>query len=147
MSVSENTKPFGLLLAFTLVSTTLSGCDQLFNYAVACIDDDQPELSPGALPNPILNQVYNESISVAIRNEPYDDSYDYTFKLSGEFPTGMQASATGRNFRLFGTPTEMGIFNFEVSVTVEPGSGISNNTEGLCSIFDRKFYQWTIQPM
>jgi hypothetical protein len=125
---------------------SLSGCGPLADLVLDCIDDDQPELSPSTLPNPILNQVYNQVIHVGIRNEPYDDRFDYTFTLSGNIPTGMQIEVLGRDFRLIGTPTELGDFGFTVRVDVE-GNNITNDTTGLCSTTDSQSYRWTVQMM
>jgi len=130
-----------------LVSPVLSSCDALIDYAIDCIDNDKPELRPAELPNPILNQAYNQSISVSIRNEPYDDSFTYLFEFSGNFPTGIQATSSGRIVSIFGTPTVLGEFQFNVTVRVEAGVGLASDTHGLCSTVDSEYYSWSIQPM
>lgn len=113
--------------------------------AVACIDNDKPVLR-GALPNPVLNQEYNGIIHVGIRNEPYDDSYDYTFELYGDFPPGMTTEYAGRQIRLMGTPTMPGEYNFKIRVQVEDGPYGENRTQGLCFTVDNERFQWTVQP-
>ncbi len=147
MSFSGTKRRYSSLLTVLLLSTALSGCDQLFNIAVACIDDDRPVLSPKELPNPILNQEYNEVIHVGIRNEPRDDRFDYTFTLTGNLPMGMQSESIGRDLRLFGIPTALGDYKFSVRVEIENGANGYNNTEGLCSTIDSEDYQWAVQVM
>jgi len=112
--------------------------------AIACIDNDKPVLS-ATLPNPVLNQAYSGLVHVGIRNEPYDDSYDYTFELSGHLPPGIRTVSAGRQLRLAGTPKEPGEYNFKIKVTVEDGPYGSNDTAGLCYTVDNESFQWSIQ--
>lgn len=130
-----------------LLSTALTGCEQLLDYAIDCIDNDKPELSPATLPNPILNQEYFENIHVGIRNEPFDDNFAYAFTVSGNFPAGLQTESVGRDLRVFGTPIELGDFQFDVKVQVGEGSRGLSNVEGLCSTIDTQSYEWEIQPL
>lgn len=130
-----------------LLSSTLVACDSLIDLALDCIDNDRPVLSPIFLPNPILNQVYNQTVHVRIRNEPFDDSFDYAFQLEGSLPTGLQTQVSGRDLRIFGTPTVLGDFNFVVRVRVLDNPAGFNNTQGLCSTIDTNGYEWTVQPV
>jgi len=138
---------FFAVLFIILLSPAISGCDVLWDAAIDCIDNDKPVLSPGVLPNPILNQVYEGRVHVGIRNEPYDDRFNYRFRLSGSFPPGMQTEAVKRDFFISGTPTELGDYTFTVQVTVEDEYFGDDSTSGLCSTIDRQTYNWTIQPM
>ncbi len=141
--MNKSIKQFNRIAAMFFLSLAVSGCDSLSD----CIDNDGPELSPPNLPNPILNQEYNQEVHVGIRNEPNDDRFSYEFTLSGNIPDGMQVSAAGRDLSLFGTPIELGDFNFGVTVKVVEPSQSSNQTSGLCSTIDRINYQWTVQMM
>jgi len=118
MSFSRTLQRHRSLSMVVLLCSVLSGCDQIFDSLIDCIDGDKPVLE-GALPSPILNQEYNEGITVGIRNEPYDDLFNYRFELTGNLPVGIQQSSTGRSFRLFGTPIETGEYNFRISVQVK----------------------------
>lgn len=131
--------------AILLVSLTLTACDQLSDWAIDCLDDDQPELAPTSLPNPILNQEYSETIVASIRNEPYDDSFSYTFQLLGSIPKGLQTETVRRELRIFGTPTELGDFNFSITVEVTDGGRGTSNISGLCSTIDTEKYEWSVQ--
>ncbi len=138
---------FKAQLLFIFLTPVLSGCDPLWDLAIDCIDDDRPVLSPAVLPNPILNQVYEDRVHVGIRNEPYDDSFDYTFRVSGQFPPGIQRDTVGRDLRIYGTPTALGDYSFTVRVDVIDSASRPNSTSGLCSTTDEQTYSWTIQPM
>lgn len=135
------------LSATLLLTSVLGGCGPLVDLALDCIDDDQPELSPGTLPNPVLNQEYDATIHVGIRNEPYDDRFRYRFTLTGDLPMGLQTEAVGRDLQLFGTPIELGDFRFTVRVEVESRNTLAGDTDGLCSTVDSRSYRWTIQMM
>jgi len=130
------------LCTIFLLGFTLSGCESL----VDCIDDDQPVLA-GALPNPVLNQVYDHGLTVGIRNEPNDSRFAYNFSLQGSIPAGMSYRSSGQTFRFTGTPTTTGTYDFSVSVRVEDALLGSNDTGGLCSTFDSESFQWTVQVM
>jgi len=126
-------------------SFVLSACDELIDLAVDCVDDDKPELRPTMLANPVLNQLYDELILVSIRNEPFDDSFDYQFTLTGELPEGIETESDGRTFRLLGTPIELGEYRFSVRVDVIGTDNLFNNTNGLCLTTDTRNYIWNIQ--
>lgn len=134
-----------LTIAGALCALSLGGCDYFFDAAIDCIDNDRPILSPNILPNPTLNQTYSGLIQVSIRNEPRDDNFDYLFTTLGDLPEGIQIESSGRDFRLFGTPIELGDFNFSVRVQVRGTPGSFNDTSGLCSTVDTNNYQWSIQ--
>ena len=131
------------IAAIILLSLALSGCDSITD----CLDNDGPELSPSTLPNPTLNQEYNQVVHVGIRNEPNDDRFNYEFTLSGRIPEGLQSTSAGRDMSIFGTPIELGNFDFSVTVEVVERSISSTQTQGLCSTTDRINYQWSVQVM
>lgn len=123
----------------------LSACDELLDLAVDCLDGDKPQLRPAILANPVLNQLYDETILVSIRNEPFDDSFAYRFTLTGELPGGIETDIEGRNFRLLGTPIELGEYRFSVRVDVTGTDNPFNNTDGLCLTTDTSNYIWNIR--
>ena len=134
-----------LLIVGALSAMSLGGCEFFIDAAIDCIDNDRPVLSPNILPDPILNQTYSELIRVSIRNEPRDDNFDFLFTTIGDLPEGIQVESAGRDFRLFGTPIELGDFSFSVRVEVRGTPGSFNDTSGLCLTVDTNSYQWSIQ--
>jgi len=137
----------------TVVDTTVdvvvdavvhTATDVVLDTFIDCIDNDRPVLE-GVLPNPVLNQEYNAVVHVGIRNEPYDNAFDYTFELVGHYPEGMQTEINGRQFKLTGIPAMAGEYNFNIRVKVEDGPYGAKDTAGLCSTIDDEPVQWTIQ--
>lgn len=135
-----NTKIPHLLLTTLL----LTGCD----HAIDCIDDDGPVFNQKTLTPPILNQVYENQISVSIRNEPLDDQYRYDFSYTGTLPNGISTRSAGRIFQFEGTPTELGAFEIEVFVQVG-GDNLFNeilaDDSGLCFTTQRQKYILDVQ--
>lgn len=123
----------------------MAGCDQLIDLALDCIDRDGPEFNKTLLISPVLNQVYTETITVSIENEPLDDRFDYDFAISGRLPTGLQTEEIGRQLIFSGTATELGAFQFQVSVEVSHRNG--NLDSGLCFTTESQAYQLTVLSM
>ncbi len=99
---------FRLTLAGSVLLIT--GCDGL------CIINNGPQFNKTTLQQPILNQVYLETIEASIKNDALDDEYYYTFHTSGDLPAGLIFSSDNRTATISGTPTELGSFSFTVSV-------------------------------
>lgn len=124
-----------LIPAMVLLSPLVSSCDILLDQALDCIDDDGPVFNKSILASPVLNQVYNETITVTIENEPRDDRFLYDFNFSGSLPegiTGRQEGTNGRRWFLSGTPIETGTFEFRLYVSVDEPSRFEDENSGLC---------------
>ena len=93
----------------------------------------------------MLNQVYSETITVAINNEPRDDNFIYDFGFTGELPAGVTGMANGRNYLLSGTPTEQGTFRFTIFVTVD--DSLDPVESGLCFYNASRSFEFTVQPL
>jgi hypothetical protein len=117
------------------------GCES----AIDCFDNDGPEFKTASISDPVLNQVYSETITVAINNEPRDDNFLYEFRLQGRLPAGVTGSDTGRRYLLDGTPTELGTFRFTVYVSVD--DSIEPSRSGLCFYNASRTYEITVQPL
>jgi len=118
-----------------------SGCES----AIDCLDNDGPEFDTSSIGNPVLNQVYSETIVVSINNEPRDDNFLYEFNLQGELPDGVTGFSAGRNYVLNGTPIEEGTFRFTVYVTVN--DSLLPAESGLCYYTTSRTYEITVQPL
>lgn len=121
------------------------GCEPLLDLALDCIDRDGPEFNKSLLISPVLNQVYAETITVSIENEPLDDRFDYEFAISGQLPAGLQTDEIGRQLIFSGTATETGEFPFQVSVEVSHRNG--NLDSGLCYTTESQAYRLTVLAM
>jgi len=112
-----------LLLAPLLMSSTLLiGCGPLSDLLFDCIDDDGPILRPTTIPDPVLNQTYDVTITASIENEPFDNSFDYDIVVSRTLPPGLVADIFERRVRISGAATELGAYSIDVGVSVtDPG--------------------------
>jgi hypothetical protein len=112
-------------LLILLSTGLLTSCDILLDQALDCIDDDRPVFDLSVLPQAILNQEYDTTVTASIKREANDDWYNYAFKIEGDLPHGiLMSSDRGSRYALFsGTPTELGEFGFLLKVIVtEPDS-------------------------
>lgn len=131
----NNIARFYRVFSIAVSTVLLTGCDAVFD----CLDKDGPTFDTTTLLPAVLNQEYTDSIFVSVENEPFDDRFDYNFTLlSGNFPMGITAQATGRTLVLSGTATELGNHQFRINVTVD--DGLTDAQSGLCfRVRDREF--------
>jgi len=127
----------GLMVSVTF---TLGGCDVITD----CLDDDGPVFNRSTLPPATLNQVYTETIVASIENEPRDDNFDYSWSITdGALPVGITTMVSGRRYTLSGTPIELGVYDFQVNVTVD--DGLDSESSGLCYRNRSKNFQLQVQ--
>jgi large repetitive protein len=82
--------------------------------ATGTILNDDVQVSPGSLPNPMVGAAYSQTLSASGGTGPY------SFAVSaGGLPTGLTLTTGGV---LSGTPTEAGSFSFTISATDSTGS-------------------------
>lgn len=142
----------------TLAGTLLlSSCVPVTDALFDCIDNDGPVLSPRAIPNPVLNQSYDQRITASVKNEPNDDAFFYDIVVSRTLPEGLIADVFERQVRITGAATELGTFDIDISVAVEDPSfigingGFNNNSNfnntngsGLCFVQTQRLYRITV---
>jgi hypothetical protein len=66
-----------------------------------------------------LNLPYNQVITAEVKNDAFDDAYDYFFDVVGDLPQGLEIIYFYRRIEIVGTPLETGRFNFTVYLSVE----------------------------
>lgn len=133
-----------------LTSLSVTGCDALLDNALDCLDSDGPEFDKRTIETPVLNQVYQDVVSVRIENEPRDDRFSYDIRVQGSLPAGLiaeQVPSTGRQLFISGTPTELGMFSFTLFVAVENGVQGFSDTSGLCYTTRSRIFEVTVAPM
>ena len=126
-------KVLTLLLLLTFLS--FFSCQD----ALECIINKHPELSNQPLANAQVDQLYSETITAQIKNEPSDDNYNYYFSIEGALPSGMEFFIDYRTIIIEGTPLVSGTYKFTVRLTVEQADNYSddcentlNDCDGLC---------------
>lgn len=107
----------------------LSGCENPLD----CLIDDRPVLNLASLEQPVLNQEFNASIGVSIKNDVLDDSYRYTWTLSGTLPPGISYRTDHRDLIFSGTATALGTYPYRVNVHVSDRYNWSDPDEGRAS--------------
>lgn len=134
-------KIFSLFLLLTFLS--LISCQDILE----CIINRHPELSNQPLASAQVDQLYSETITAQIKNEPMDDNYDYYFSIDGELPRGIEYYIEYRAIILEGIPLVSGTYNFTVRLTVEQSYNYSdtcenslNDCDGLCNESTSKVY-------
>jgi len=137
---NSQTRLAGLALSAALMLAA-TGCESV----VDCLDNDGPEFVRGISENPVLNQVYRQTLTVSINNEPRDDNFRYRFTFSGDLPAGVSTATSGRNFIIDGTPTETGTFAFTVFVEVD--DSLAPSESGLCFYSTSRSFEITVQPL
>lgn len=130
----------------------LCGCDVLEDEIYDCIDDDGPVFETRSLPDAYLNEPYQATITIAIENEPFDDSYQYDIEYTATLPPGLSILIQQRRIILSGIPTAAGQYPLSFSVEVSLPEGYSStNFDGdyddgddLCHSYANKSYQLTV---
>ena len=108
------TKKYASLALIFVFSSILVGCEDPLD----CIIDDRPVLNTQKLSQPILNQVFDASITVSVQNNIHDDQYYYDWRLEGALPSGVSYSIDKRVLTFSGTPTALGRYSYSVNVYV-----------------------------
>lgn len=143
-----------LIIAFVILAP-LSGCDQIADNLIDCLDSDGPRFASRDLPMPVLNQEYFAEVVASVENEPNDDSFFYTFEIDGMLPEGIMARqrSNGERRLIFeGTAIEQGTFDFDVTVFIDDPGELSTGlfeptTSGLCNNALRRDFQLTVAPI
>jgi len=99
----------------TILFLSLLSCDEVFE----CMLGLEPEINEPSVDQAFIGEPYFDTISAEVKNEPFDNAYDYYFDVVGELPEGIDILFFYRRIELTGTPTEAGRFNFTVYLTVE----------------------------
>lgn len=110
----RNTKKHASTVLLITTSLLLVGCEDPLD----CLIDDRPVLDTQKLNQPVLNQVFDASISVSVKNNPHDDLYDYDWRIEGALPPGVSYTIDKRLLMFFGTPTSLGSYPYSVNVYV-----------------------------
>lgn len=127
-------------IAIITCSFMLVGCE-----ALDCIIDNHPEFSKTNVRQATLNQVYEDTIKVSITNSYMDNEYSHTFNLVGDLPPGISYNESRGDINIFGTPTELGDFPFQLSVTASDTAIYPDDSpEELCSDTESQSMVFTV---
>jgi len=128
----------------------VGGCDVLFDSALDCIDSDGPTFDRRELAQPVLNQVYSETVTARIENEPRDDRFLYEFDVLGELPPGItwrQLAGSSRRVAFEGTATELGTYEITLVVAVDEPFLDDTINSGLCYTTRSRRFDLVVEPL
>jgi len=133
------------VIAVILAIALLSGCSE----STRCIGGKVPQFDTAALANPVLNQVYSQVIRASLKNSVEDDLYRYSFTLTGELPTGLSTRQDDRRFIFEGTPTVLGVFPLELTVTLRNENNLfdSADVDELCRSSSTVAYELNVSTL
>ena len=142
-------KKIHIIILVTIAAICFNSCSEIFD----CFASTKPELESKILLTGIQGTSYEDSIKASVKNTSNDNSFYYYFSIEGNFPPGLDYSENGRNFRIHGTPVQVGTYTFKVIVTIEymesddPDSGFWEDNNRICFGNDTvtKNYTITIQ--
>jgi len=119
-------------------------CEEFINEALDCILKVMPKLPDKQLADGEIGYKYFESIKASAINSSRDDSWGYSFVITGNLPTGVEYDIDHRTIFISGQPTDKGVFRFKVNLMI--GNGIMENDDGICFSDDstEKTYSITI---
>ena len=119
-------------------------CEEIINEAFDCILKVMPKLPDKQLTDGEIGYKYFDSIKASEINESNDDSWGYSFVITGNLPTGVEYEIDHRTIFISGQPTKKGVFRFKVNLTI--GNGLIENDDGICFSDDstEKTYSITI---
>ena len=124
---------------------SLTGCDDVID----CNINKSPELQDKVLATGLINEYYSDFINAEIKNEPNDDDYGYYFEVYGDLPEGIEISFDYRRVYFEGIPTQSGVFNITIYLSVDPPLYYDYDTDeyedSLCSYTTTKGYTIRIQ--
>tara|TARA_B100000809_G_scaffold252094_1_gene286375 strand:+ start:3061 stop:3492 length:432 start_codon:yes stop_codon:yes gene_type:complete len=114
-----------LLFLFTI--STFYGCD------TELIEDclffqAKPRMYDISRGTAEMNTTYFSEIVGYVKNHD-NDNFEYEFEIDGSLPPGIRHLTDGNSFKLYGAPTQTGVFTFDVTLTISQDENIVFNDD------------------
>ncbi|WP_133067248.1 hypothetical protein [Flagellimonas pacifica] len=116
-----------------------SSCDEIHE----CIFNINPEIHNKRLDIGVLGVEYYDVITAEVSNEVFDNDYIYDFDVYGDLPPGIFLDFDRRSIEIYGTPEEVGVYRFEVELSVESYDEYGYDGSPTCE--DSTVREFTIQ--
>ncbi|MFK7855472.1 MAG: hypothetical protein AB8B79_15220 [Granulosicoccus sp.] len=138
-------RKFASLVLGVWAVLVLSGCSD----SILCVGGKVPQFDTIELTPAVLNQEYTHVIRASVRNSVSDDQYRYSFSLIGDLPEGVTSRQDDRRYIFEGTPTSLGEFSLQLTVTLDEENNFFNtvSVNDLCRRSETVSYQLTITTM
>ena len=106
-----------------------------------CNDKIVPKLPKQNMLNGKVGESYFVTISAYVKNAD-EETFEYKFSQTGDFPPGLSYRASGRVFEIYGTATKSGTYTFKVKVELQ--NVITGVGDGFCFGKDYDNQRYTI---
>ncbi|OBX26295.1 putative Ig domain-containing protein [Gelidibacter algens] len=103
-------------LLFVLAFVLCLSCENILE----CIINRSPEIPDTAFVVGNVDSYYYQELTSEIKNEPRDEAYGYSYRISGNLPDGLEMYANNRTLSIEGTPKTSGTFTFTIHLYVDP---------------------------
>lgn len=86
-----------------------------------------------------------------VRNHE-DEDFEYDFELDGDLPNGIRYETCDNTFKLYGAPTQSGVFTFDLIMNISQEDNVSNgdgtDSDDICpfNVQETKSFSITISP-
>ena len=127
-----------LILPFLFFSYS---CEMLTDELMECNDKIVPKLPRKNMLIGKVGSSYSEIISAYIQNAD-EETFEYKFSKTGDFPPGLSYRTSGRVFEIYGTANKSGTYTFKVKVELQ--NVITGVGDGFCFGKDYDNQRYTI---
>ncbi len=129
-----------ILFVFALF---LFSCEDLIN----CVIPRSPELSDKEFPVGSTQSYYYTEVRAEIKNEPFDNDYDYFFEIENDLPLGLDFYVNNRTLSIEGDPIIPGTYTVKILLFVEGPfrDGFDGDNAQLCEDTTSKVYTLIIE--
>ena len=110
----------------------------------------KPRMSAITESNGAVGVTYFSEVIGSVRNHK-DGNFDYDFEINGNLPNGIRYEACDNLFKLYGAPTQSGVFTFEVVMSISQEDNVSNgdgtDSDDICpfNVQESKSFSITIR--
>ncbi len=100
-----------------ILLTSLYSCSEIIDDCL--LFPSKPKIKTSSISNGIIGHEFYQAIDSEVKNSLNDDGFIYDYTLNGKLPKGLVYSVYGRSLIIEGIPSETGVFNIEVSLTID----------------------------
>jgi len=119
---------FFLLLLFTVL--TFYSCETVIDevFEDCLLFQAKPRMQSNTNPTGRVSTTYFSEIVGYVKNHD-DDNFNYDFELDGDLPNGLRYQSCENVFKIYGAPTETGVFSFDVIMTISQDENVSSSDD------------------
>lgn len=127
----------------------LGGCDYMYLHYADCRYYDGAQFDTLLMNRPVLNQEYNEQVSVYFDDDRRIENYVYGFEFTGSLPPGLSYYQNQNNIIFAGTAISLG--TYAITITVDTRYATSDSfllyDSDYCSYRTTQNFLVTVDPI